>query len=87
MVWLYHKMCPKDADGMAISVDIDQQSHLGLDCLPKSVCPKTLGLLQNTHCFRLLSFHLHSDTRPTSIQEMDIGHEIISSAIFSLPLI
>ena len=35
-------MRPKDADGMANSVDSDQeQSDLGLHCLPRSVCPKT----------------------------------------------
>ena len=34
---------PKDADGMANSVDPDQtaQSDLGLHCLPRPVCPKT----------------------------------------------
>ena len=36
-------MSPKDADGMANSVDPDQeeQSDLDLHCLPKLVCPKT----------------------------------------------
>ena len=34
-------MCPKDADGMANNVDPDQeQSDLGLHCVPKPVCPK-----------------------------------------------
>ena len=38
-------MPPKDADGIAISADPDQtaeeQSDLGLHCLPRHVCPKT----------------------------------------------
>ena len=35
-------MCPNDADGMANSVAPDQeQSDLGLHCLPRHVCPKT----------------------------------------------
>ena len=39
-------MSPKDADGMANSVDPDQtapreeQSDLGLHCLPRPICPK-----------------------------------------------
>ena len=34
--------CPKDADGMANSVDPDhEQSDLGLHCFPRPVCPKT----------------------------------------------
>ena len=36
-------MSPNDADRMANSVDPDQeQSDLGLHCLPGPVCPKTL---------------------------------------------
>ena len=31
----------QDADGMANSLDADQQSDLGLHCLPRPVCPKT----------------------------------------------
>ena len=35
-------MHPKDAEGIANSVDPDQeQSDLGLHCLPRLVCPKT----------------------------------------------
>ena len=40
-------MHPKDADGIGKSVDPDQtavweeQSDLGLYCLPRQVCPKT----------------------------------------------
>ena len=34
-------MHPKDAAGIANSVDPDQQSDLGLHCLPRLVCPKT----------------------------------------------
>ena len=40
-------MHPKDAEGIANSVDPDQtapveeQSDLGLHCLPRPVCPKT----------------------------------------------
>ena len=33
-------MCPKDTDKMAISVDPDQQSGLGVHCLPRLFCPK-----------------------------------------------
>ena len=49
-VWHYHRvMSPKDADGMANSVDPDQtallllegQSDLGLCCFPRPICPKT----------------------------------------------
>ena len=42
-MWLHHTvMSPNDADGMANSVDPDQeQSDLGLDCLPRHICPKT----------------------------------------------
>ena len=43
-MWLYHNVIsPKDANGMAISVDPDQteQSDLGLHCLPRSNGPKT----------------------------------------------
>ena len=41
-MWLYHRvMIPNDADGMANSVDLDQeQSDLGLHCLPRHICPK-----------------------------------------------
>ena len=42
-------MRPKDADGIANVVDPDQtapidpgQTDLGLHCLPRPVCPKTL---------------------------------------------
>ena len=43
-------MHPKDADGMANSVDPDQtasskkQSDLGLHCLLRPICPNTLNL-------------------------------------------
>ena len=40
---------PKDAEGIANSVDPDQ-SDLGLHCLPRPVCPKTLkhyGILRS----------------------------------------
>ena len=42
-VWLYYRvMSSNDADGMANSVDPDQeQSDLGLHCLPRHICPKT----------------------------------------------
>ena len=42
-MWLYHRvMSQNDADGMANSVDPDQeQSDLGLHCLPRHICPKT----------------------------------------------
>ena len=41
---------PNNADGMANSVDPDQEkSDLGLHCLPRHICPKNLGslLLEN----------------------------------------
>ena len=43
-MWLYHRvMSPNDADGMVNSVDSDQeQSDLGLHCLPRHTCPKPL---------------------------------------------
>ena len=37
-------MSPKDAEGIANSEDPDQkeeQSDLGLHCLPRPICPKT----------------------------------------------
>ena len=42
-MWLYHRvMSPEDAEGMTNSGDPDQeQSDLGLHCLPRSICPKT----------------------------------------------
>ena len=41
-LWLYHRvMSPNDADGMANSVDPEEQSDLGLHCLPRHICPKT----------------------------------------------
>ena len=43
-MWLYHNVIsPKDANGMAISIDPDQseQSDLGLHCLPRPNGPKT----------------------------------------------
>ena len=41
--WLYQRvMHLKDADGIANSVDPDQeQSDLDLQCLPRKICPKT----------------------------------------------
>ena len=44
-MWFYHRiLCPKDADRMANNVDPDQeQSDLGLHCLPRPVCPKALN--------------------------------------------
>ena len=42
-MWLYYRVIsPNDAGGMANSVDPDQeQSDLGLHCLPRQICPKT----------------------------------------------
>ena len=42
-------MCPKDADGIRNIVDpdpvgavwLEEQSDLGLNCLPRPACPKT----------------------------------------------
>ena len=33
-------MHPKDAEGIANSVDPEEQSDLGLHCLPMPICPK-----------------------------------------------
>ena len=43
-MWLYYiVMSPNDEDGMANSADPDQeQSDLGLHCLSRYICPKTL---------------------------------------------
>ena len=45
----YRVMGPKDADGMANSADpdLEEQSDLGLPCLPRHVCPKTSDLYGN----------------------------------------
>ena len=42
-MWLYHSvMHQKDVDEIAYSVGPDQeQSDLGLHCLPRPACPKT----------------------------------------------
>ena len=41
-MWLYHRVVsPNDADGMANSVDPDEQSDLNLHCSPRHICPKT----------------------------------------------
>ena len=43
--WVF---CQKDANGIANSEDSDQpQSDLGLHCLPRHICPKTLDLYGN----------------------------------------
>ena len=42
-------MRPKQADGIANSVDPNQtapRSDLGLHCVPRLICPKTLGSLR-----------------------------------------
>ena len=42
--WLFLRLMhpkPKDAAGIANSVDPEEQSDLGLHCLPRSVCLKT----------------------------------------------
>ena len=36
-------MSPKNADGMANSIDPDQTAPQGLHCLPRPVCPKNLN--------------------------------------------
>ena len=38
-------MRPKDAKGIANSVDPDQQSDLGLHCLARPICLKTFTML------------------------------------------
>ena len=45
MAALHRVMRSKDADGMANSLDVDQQSDLGLHCLPRPVCPKTFTVV------------------------------------------
>ena len=37
-MWLCNSV---DADGIADSVDHEEQSDLGLHCLPKPICPTT----------------------------------------------
>ena len=34
-------MSPKYSDGIANSVDPEEQSDLGLHCLPRPICPET----------------------------------------------
>ena len=34
-------MHPKDADGMANSIDPEKQSDIGLRCLLRPICPNT----------------------------------------------
>ena len=51
-MWLYHRvMSPNDTDGMTNNVDPDQteQSDLGLHCLPRHICPKTVRYSKPTH--------------------------------------
>ena len=49
-------MSPNDAEGMANSVDPDQTApDLGLHCLPRHICPKTLdhyGLGLESYCLK-----------------------------------
>ena len=45
-------MSPNDADGMANSEDPDQ-SDLGLHCLPRHTCPKTLDHYGIQNCKNL----------------------------------
>ena len=62
-MWLYHSiMHPEDADGNANSVDPDQISDLGLHCLPRLFCPKTLD-----HCasHNTILGRDHKDTEQT----------------------
>ena len=54
-VLFYHRVIgPKDADGMANSVDLDQtaplgaESDLGPHCLPRPVCPKASEHINGT---------------------------------------
>ena len=56
-------MHPKDVDGLASSVDTD----VGLPCLPRPVCPKTLH-----HCvcyFGALLYEIHVSNVFTGIVE------------------
>ena len=61
-MWLYHRVTsPKDAEGIANSVDPDQTAPLGADlglhCLPRPVCPKKLRIITVvSFCFVVLTF-------------------------------
>ena len=55
-------MGPKDADGLANSVDPDQTapplgSDLGLHCLPRPICPKTLDHYGSSVSTKLNGMH------------------------------
>ena len=49
-------MSPKDTNGMANNVDPDEeQSDLGLHCLPRHICPKTYDHHSNQlNCFSVV---------------------------------
>ena len=72
-------MCTKDADGMADSADPDQTAPLGLDlglhCLPRPVCVKTVQALKEQsdlglHC---LSKPVCMKTVQTLKEQSDLG--------------
>ena len=54
-------MHPKDADGLANSVDPEEQSDLGLYCLPRPICPKTLDHYGRNKVFFLRNNNPYSD--------------------------
>ena len=64
-MWFYLTvMCPKDAVGMANSVDPEEQPDLGLHCLPRPVCSNAKGLLGYNSLF--LFMQQSQDNRLTS---------------------
>ena len=65
-------MCPKDEDRMANSVDLDQteeQSDLGLHCLPRLVCPKLRNITVTGIC---------------TLSSLYTVHEFISITLFQV---
>ena len=86
-------MCPKDADRMANNVDPDQTVSLGAVWV-YIVCPdlsvrklKNITISQWLFKGLLVADGRGFDPRVRRHSFMEIGHEIISTTILSLPLI
>ena len=93
-------MHPKDAEGIANSVDPDQTApDLSLHCLPRPVCPKTLENYGMSHDMltgrgssigSVFAWHASGpefDPHVRHILSWRLGHENIFTAILPLPLI
>ena len=74
---LYHTLiCPKDAEGMANSVDPGQTApDLGLHCLPRPVCPKTY------HYVMMQIFNGCEELTESSIQRVKQKAEILLTGV------